>query len=263
MNDEKKKKFTTPNNLNESVWDACEILKYLTGKDWCRLKDIAEAMEIDTAKAHRLLNTMAHHNFIQYNEDTHRYRLGFQFYTISYHMARSNLLSAAKPHLEHAAGELFETINLGMLANDKSQLVHIYRLEGGLFEHYDDVPLGINRDVNESALGKSILAFLSYGEQHSILSRLNYRRYTEHTLVTQTALEEDLKLTKDRGYAIDDFEIDDRVYCIAMPIFDSEHRPFAAVSVVMIGKPSEAKKAKVLSVLSRTVKRIAKSLGYN
>lgn len=251
-----------PSNLNQSVWSCCEVIKYLSGKDWCRLKDIAQALNMDAAKAHRLLNTLAVHDFVQYDEDTHRYRLGFQFFTIAYHMSRSSIISAAKPHLEYAAGELFETINLGMLANDKSKLVHIYRLDGDLSASYDDIPLGVSRFANESALGKSILAYLPYGEQQSVLNRIEFHQYTNKTIITKEDLQQDLILTRERGYAIDDGEIEPGCYCMAMPIFDGTGKVVAAVSVAMKAKPEAKMMGRVLTVLKTTTERIAKSLGY-
>lgn len=251
-----------PSNLNQSVWSCCEVIKYLSGKDWCRLKDIAQALNMDAAKVHRLLNTLAVHDFVQYDEDTHRYRLGFQFFTIAYHMSRSSLISAAKPHLEYAAGELFETINLGMLANDKAKLVHIYRLDGNLSASYDDIPLGVSRFANESALGKSILAYLPYGEQQSVLNRIEFHQYTDRTIITKEAFQQDLILTRERGYAIDDGEIEPGCYCVAMPIFDGTGKVAAAVSVAMKEQPESRMMNRVLSVLKTTTERIEKSLGY-
>jgi len=251
-----------PGNLNQSVWSCCEVIKYLAGKDWCRLKDIAQGVEMDAAKVHRLLNTLAVHDFVQYDEDTHRYRLGFQFFTIAYHMSRSSIISAARPHLEYAAGELFETINLGMLANDKAKLVHIYRLDGNLAANYADIPLGVSRFANESALGKSILAYLPYGEQQSVLNRIEFHQYTEKTIITKEELQRDLILTRERGYAIDDGEIEPGVYCMAMPIFDGTGKVVAAVSISMKGQPEQKAMNRMLNVLRTTTERIAKSLGY-
>jgi DNA-binding IclR family transcriptional regulator len=251
-----------PTGLNGSVWSACDLINYLVDKGWCRIKDISQALDMDPAKVHRLLNTLVVHDFIQYDDDTHRYQLGFKFLTIAYHMSKSSLISTAKPHLEYAASELFETINLGVLANDKSKLIHIYRVDGNLASSFTDVPLGVSRYANESALGKCIMAYLSYGEQQSILSRIEYRKYTENSITNQKKLEYELALTKERGYAVDDGEIDSRVFCVAMPVFTGTGDVLAAVSVSMIGKPSQKTLKRVISVLKTTTDGITRSLGY-
>ena len=217
---------------------------------------------MDKAKVHRLLSTLALHDFIQFDEDTHRYRLGFQFYTIAYHMSRDNLLSTAKPQIEYAAGELFETINLGVLTNDKSKLVYIYRLDGNLSAEYSDVPLGASCYAHESALGKCILSYLPYGERMSILNRIEFKKYTKKSIVEKEILQSELEATRDRGYAIDDEEVCPGVYCIAMPIFDSTNQVVAAMSVSMRARPQGKKLEHILYVLKNATTQISKSLKH-
>ncbi len=250
----------TPNSLNQSVWSACEILNYLTGKGWCRLKDIADDLDMDVARAHRLLRTLVLQDYAQYDPDTHKYSLGLKFFTISYSMSRDVLISAARPHLEYAASELFETINLGMLDSNKAKLIHVYRVDGNLSTSFKDVALGVSRYVNESALGKCILAQLSYGEQQDILNRLEYRKHTEKTIMTKAALQKDLAEIKKRGYATDDEEIVPGVFCFAVPIMDASHNCIAAASVSMNGAPSSEKVQQILRVMKNAALQITKDL---
>ncbi len=245
-----------PANLNQSVWSACEIIKYLTGKGWCRLKDISQDLNIEQAKAHRLLNTLVAHDFVQLDEDTRKYRLGLQFYSISYRMSKDTIVHTAKVYLEQAAAELFETINMGMLSHDKAKLVHVYRIDGALAADYSDVPLGVSRFINESALGKVILAHLPFGEQQAILNRLEFKQYTDNTILTRDDFQKDLFGIVQRGYAIDAHERSSDCYCIAMPIFDGSDRVVAAVSVSMRAQPSQKKAAKVIRVLKHTADQI-------
>ena len=250
----------TPNSLNQSVWSACEILNYLTGKGWCRLKDIAEELDMDVARAHRLLRTLVLQDFAQYDPDTHKYSLGLKFFTISYSMSRDVLVSAARPQLEYAASELFETINLGMLDSNKAKLVHVYRVYGDLSTNYKDVALGVSRYVNESALGKCILAYLPYAEQQDVLNRLEYRRHTDKTLITKAALQQDLIDTKKRGYACDDEEIEPGVFCFAVPIMDSNKNCIAAASVSTKAEPSPERAKHMIEVMKTAAAKISKSL---
>ncbi len=249
-----------PSNLNQSVWDACGIIKYLTGKDWCRLKDISQDLNIEQAKTHRLLSTLVYHDFVQYNEDTHQYRLGLQFYTIAYRMSQDSVVSVAKPFLEKAAGALFETVNFGMLAHDKAKLVHVYRLDGSLSANYDDIPLGVSRFINESALGKAILANMPFGEQQAVMNRLEFRQYTDKSILSKEALQQDLFRIVERGYAVDDEEVAPGCYCVAMPVYDATERAIAAVSIALIGKPSDKRLAQVLRVLKITTEQITEKL---
>ena len=250
----------TPNSLNQSVWSACEIMNYLTGRGWCRLKDISDDLDMDIARAHRLLRTLVLQDYVQYDPDSHKYSLGLKFFTISYSMSRDVLISAARPHLEFAASELFETINLGMLDSNKAKLIHVYRIQGNLSQSFKDVALGVSRYVNESSLGKCILAFLPYGEQQDILNRLEYRKHTETTIMTKTALQQDLVESKKRGYAIDNEEIEPGVFCYAVPIVDSNKNCIAAASVSTSERPTPERVQHMVQVMKTAASRISKAL---
>ena len=50
-------------------------------------------------------------------------------------------------------------------------------------------------------------------------------------MLFRSALKRELERIRDRGYAIDDEEIEDGVRCIAAPILNASNRAVAAVSV--------------------------------
>ncbi|TAH65425.1 MAG: IclR family transcriptional regulator [Anaerolineaceae bacterium] len=248
--------------INNSVYSALEIINYLTGKDWCRIKDIAEAIDMNVSKVHRLLNTMMKLDFVQYDSITRRYQLGLKFFTIAYHMSQSSLISTAKIHMERAAKELFSTINLGIINNSKTEITCIFRLEGNLSPGLSDVPIGVNKTVNASAIGKCILAHLPYLEQQSILQKINYIKYTDSTITTAEGLSNELSKIKEQGYSVDDFEYNENLFCIAMPIFLNTGQVFAAVSVSLHERPQKEHMTYVLAVLEETASKISQELGY-
>jgi DNA-binding IclR family transcriptional regulator len=54
---------------------------------------------------------------------------------------------------------------------------------------------------------------------------------TRNTFTTAIALKRELERIRDRGYAIDDEEIEDGIRCIAAPLLSPANRPMAAISV--------------------------------
>lgn len=81
-----------------------------------------------------------------------------------------------------------------------------------------------------SGLGKAILANLPKEIMTDYASRPKVK-FTENTLVDTQALLQDLALTRLRGYAIDNMEHEFGVKCVALPIFDHNQQPCAALSV--------------------------------
>jgi DNA-binding IclR family transcriptional regulator len=252
-----------PQSVNQSVFSAFEIINYLTGKGWCRVKDIAGGLNMEVAKVHRLLKTMTLLDYIQYDEETRRYQLGLKFYSISYHMLKSNpLISASRDDMEWAASQLYETINLGILTPDCTDMVHIYRLDGNAEAVRVDSPLGASRPAQSCGLGKCMLAFRPLGEQQSIAKRIDFVKYTENTIDSIDALLEELSRIRAQGYAVDDGEFDLQLYCIAKPIFSKSGTVEAAISVSALRPCSEEQIRQFIEVIGEASMRTSRNLGY-
>ena len=56
-------------------------------------------------------------------------------------------------------------------------------------------------------------------------------KYTEHTKVLLPDLTEDLRLTRERGFAISEQEYEDGINAVATPILDVNNYPIAAIAV--------------------------------
>ncbi|CAB4948310.1 unannotated protein [freshwater metagenome] len=76
-----------------------------------------------------------------------------------------------------------------------------------------------------SALGKVLLA---YG---ATLPAGRLVRLTDRTLTSRTALADDLQLTRERGYAVADGELEPGLIAIAAPIMGDDDHAVAAISV--------------------------------
>ena len=82
-----------------------------------------------------------------------------------------------------------------------------------------------------TAVGKAVLAYLSEGEVDTIIRQHGMRRFTPSTLTTPGDLKAELRLIRERGYAIDNEENEEGVRCVAAVIRDYAGRPAAAISV--------------------------------
>lgn len=243
-------------NYNQSVWSSCEIIKYLAGRDWCRLKDISENLEIEQARTHRLLNALIAQGFVQYNSDTRKYKLGFQFYNIVHRMTRDRILNISIPFMEAMADSLNEVVNLGLMDEDKTKMHYIYRLDGNLSLIFGDAPSGIH----ESALGKCMLAFQPKSIRTDIINKLSYTQYTDHSIMSSHVLINEIESIRKTGYAVDAEEIVEGIYCIGIPLLDSSQQVIAGISVSLTEKPTREKMKEVLSVMRKTAMSISKAL---
>ena len=91
--------------------------------------------------------------------------------------------------------------------------------------------LGIREPPHISAAGKAILAGLPEHEVRRIIGETGLEPRTRHTITDVEVFLRDLQLTADRGFAVDDEEGDEGVFCIAAAFRSRDGRPLGAISI--------------------------------
>ena len=122
--------------------------------------------------------------------------------------------------------------------------------------------LGTRRPMNCSSLGKAYLAFLPEAEREERLATMHYVRLTSRSLLTADSLRAELAVTRERGYAIDDIEVEDGVSCLGAPILDFRGRPVAAISIAGPAERMPGKRPAVVPLLLQTATTASNRLGY-
>ena len=82
-----------------------------------------------------------------------------------------------------------------------------------------------------SGVGKAILAKLSTQEVDTIVRWIGLPRRTPNTITTVTALRRQLGIVRQQGYALDDEEDHEGVFCVGAAFFDRDNAPYGAISV--------------------------------
>ncbi|MET4782783.1 IclR family transcriptional regulator [Glaciihabitans sp. UYNi722] len=112
-----------------------------------------------------------------------------------------------------------------------------------------------------SAVGKSILAELDTGRRDAILAGTSWKRYTDTTITSRSALNAELDTAAEQGWAVDDGEFEDFVNCIAVPIRTSAGI-VGALSLTAIRMKQNLDQIKPrLPLLQRTALQIGREMG--
>ena len=69
-----------------------------------------------------------------------------------------------------------------------------------------------------SAIGKVLLAYLSEAAQRAYLANGPFVPFTRKTTTDPAVLAVELQMVRERGYAVDEAEVDDNLYCLAVPV---------------------------------------------
>lgn len=86
--------------------------------------------------------------------------------------------------------------------------------------------------LNRVATGKALLAFLDEMDRKRLFADLDWTKATLRSIASPDAMQRELDLVRERGWALDDREVLDDTSCIAAPVFDGRNRIVAAVATV-------------------------------
>jgi DNA-binding IclR family transcriptional regulator len=106
------------------------------------------------------------------------------------------------------------------------------------------------------------LAYLPLKERQHILENIVLKAVTPKTIVKTEALERQLELFAEQGYAVDDEEGEAGLFCLAAPVFDAYRKIIAAISVAGPKERMMFQKDYIVERLLNTADRISKSIGY-
>jgi DNA-binding IclR family transcriptional regulator len=109
----------------------------------------------------------------------------------------------------------------------------------GVYLYKAEPPRGVNtvagvgdrRPLHCTGLGKAILSCYSEERVREIVDRHGMPAMTENTITDPDELTNELEVVRDRGYAIDDEEIQPGLRCVAAPINADNTSDVGAVSV--------------------------------
>ncbi len=221
---------------------------------------VVEVFGLSRSATYRLLDRLRAGGYLQDSLTPGSYRLGPRMVVIGLAaLNQMDLMHVAPPMLGPLALAAGETVNLAVPQGD--EVVYVYQQDGpGAVKV--TAHLGTRRPMNCSSLGKAILAFLPEGEREETLATMQYSRLTPRSLVTADTLRAELELTRSRGYAIDDIEVEAGVSCVGAPILDFRGRPVAAISVAGPAERMPGKRESVVPLLLETASAISNRLGY-
>lgn len=211
----------------ETVARALELLKLLVNNP-LRVQEVADQLGIHKSTASRLLSTLQEAGFVRLNHDR-KYELGYAVFELAHALSENmDLRKLARPHLE-------------VLNKDTNETVHLAVLDGGEIIYIDKIdtsrPLRMYSRIGKRAhayctgVGKALLAYLPTEELESVLANISFKRFTDRTIVDKTQMYSELKKIRSNGIAWDRGEHEEKIYCIAAPIFDFNDRVVASISI--------------------------------
>jgi DNA-binding IclR family transcriptional regulator len=231
-----------------SVGRAAEWLLWLAARDGATATELSQAFDVPLPTVHHTLRTLEQCQLLS-RDQSRRYILG----------ARVGILSDAFLRQQAVSRELMEP--LAWLAETTTETAYLAAWRGGEIRimacvegsnavRVAGVHTGFYADGHARATGKLLLAYATDYQRETYLSSHALRRVTARTITSASRLEDELRRTRERGYATEYEEFAVGVSCVSFPVRHGD----AVVAAYTISAPSErlaANEAKIVEAVRR------------
>jgi DNA-binding IclR family transcriptional regulator len=213
-----------------SVGKALALFGLLGDHQTLRVTEVSRELSIAPSTAHRLLAMFEQFGFLHQEERNSVYTIGPALVEIATSITgHLDIETAIRPHLIDLVREVNETALLCILRGDRSVYLDAVESTHGLRAVSQT---GRSIAAYATAGGKALLAELSAPELRRIFPNEDLERLTHKTLATRTALQNELRRIRERGYAIN---------------ADESELHFAACAAVVRDRGGSARAAIVLA----------------
>jgi DNA-binding IclR family transcriptional regulator len=258
--DEKASKTEDQNGLSGTLERGLAILEFFASTGESSAIAVAEALGLSRSTTYRILDALREKGYLETSPGSDRLRLGLKAAELGMAaLAGVDVVRLAPSYLQELVKVTCETAFLAVYDDDA--MVYVYKEQGPRAVTMSS-RLGSRRPLYCTGLGKAYMSALPEDARRSLIGRLDLRPFTSNTIADAAALEAELKRTSDRGYSIDNNEIEEGVACFAAPVLDYRCLPVAALSVAGPANRMLPNESMMGPFVRETASAISRRLGY-
>jgi DNA-binding IclR family transcriptional regulator len=191
--------------------------------------EASEVVDLPSSTTHRILTSLVKLGYLRQDRINKKYYPGRMLFSISGKLVRDNsLASLGRPFLVDLSDETGETVHFCIIEDYKTYLVEKVRSNKNL-THTSN--MGFRDEPYITSFGKVLLANMSEDHIVKYIDSTTLTRRTPNTITDKSELKKELAKIKTQGYAIDNEEAEEGLYCLAAPVYDSNGTAAAAISI--------------------------------
>lgn len=223
--------------------------------------EIAHALGIPFASVSRITLQLEEMGYLRRDPESKAFRLTMKMMVVGQRaMLGADMLELAIPVMRQLRDELHDTVALGVIQGTN---VVVVESVPGTHPFIFTLNPGFTGQIHVTAPGKAILAWMPDAERNALIAQMKFKRYNERTITDRKAFIRELAATRERGYALDNAEEYDGVYCVGAPVLDRTGYP---VSAIWVTGPSNRINAARIAQMGARVQaealKVSTSLGY-
>lgn len=225
------------------------------------LTEISERLALHISTVHGLINTLCANGYMVKVASTGKYKLGLEFIMKANLVTQSlDLKEIGHPFLTQLTTKYNETFHLYIFQQE--QIYCVDKVESPNNYFIISSRAGSKLPIHASASGKVFLTYMKEKERVNFLANYELFGLTNNTITILSELEQHFKLILERGYGIENEEIEDNAYSIAVPIFEAQGNIAATISIIGSKQSIREKEDAILADLLLAAQHISSHLGY-
>ena len=243
-----------------AVMRTISILEALSEVEGINLENLSRTTELPKATLLRFLSTLISLGYV-HRDGADMYHLTLKMFSVgSRSLKHMDLINTAKPFAKKLCQDLGETVHMGILEGDNA--VYVLKEESSYtLRMYSRVGKVI--PLYCTAIGKIFLSDMTEKELEDYFRTNPLKPFTPKSIRTHHALKEELERTRKRGWAIDDEEHEENVFCIGAPVRDYTGKIIAAMSVSWpMFRFNQESFLETAEKIKETTSELSKVLGY-
>lgn len=196
-----------------------EVLEVLAarGNEPVTVRELCEAMNAPRSSMYALLRTLSELGWVRSDSTHSLYSIGIRALLAgTTYLDTDPLLQVIQPHVDALSRQLDETVHYGRL--DRTDIVYLATHQSTAYERTHN-RIGRRLPAYSTSLGKAVLAHFKEDDVEAHLPEI-LAPLTRTTITSREKLQEELAVTRARGYSIDDEENTEGLRCfgVALPI---------------------------------------------
>jgi DNA-binding IclR family transcriptional regulator len=218
-------------NMVKSLRRANRLIETLVEVETASVSELAEKLNMPLSTAYDYVSTLESIGYITRLSDGH-YRVSVRFLEIGNEVRhRYDLYTIAEPELHKLASETGEYAFLMIEEGNLGAILSMKQGDKASSPKIHQTYAGTRTRLNTTATGKAILSKLPEERARSIVDEYGLSSKTRNTITDPSELFEELKRTREVGYAIDNEERFEGMRGIGVPVVSKPDDTVAAVGL--------------------------------
>ncbi len=223
---------STDKSYVESIAKGMDVLSFIAhSRETAGITKISRVLGMSAGSVQRITNTLHKLGYLRKERISLGFTLGHKAWGLGLAIIQDiDLKRIAHPYLDELSREIGETVNLAIF--DGTEIVYVDRIKTEQIVNIN-LNIGSRLPVHCTSMGKCILAFLPEEELAQLLDTMTMNSLTPATITGKERFREELRTVRERGYALNNQELELGLRSVAAPVRDASGAVIAAVNIAV------------------------------